>query len=165
MHQSVREYIAAAVAEHGPFRSVCEVGCRDINGSIRDLFDGARYVGVDILDGDGVDVVADFATWSTDDRFDCVVTSSVLEHTASAKEIIIKACRLLTRPGVLIVTCAGPGWRPHSAIDENPIRPDEYYENVDAPTLATWIASAGFDTWKVERLESFADTCAVAFRH
>jgi SAM-dependent methyltransferase len=163
VHSSVLDYVARAVAQHGPFASVCEVGCRDINGGVRTLFDpNCVYVGVDLLDGTGVDVVTNFATWETDQRFDCIVSTSTLEHTPDGEAIIANAARLLNPHGVLIVTCAGTGWGRHSAIDEGPIRADEFYENVDVATLDGWVAAAGFSTWIGERNEQFSDTCCTA---
>lgn len=163
MHSSVLYYVGQAVARYGPFATVCEIGSRDINGGVRTLFGGAQYVGVDVIPGNDVEVVANFATWETDLRFDCIVSTSTLEHTPDGEAIIANAAKLLNRPGVLIVTCAGPGWGAHSAIDEGPIRPDEFYENVDVETLDGWVAQAGFTTWTSERNDQFADTCCTAF--
>lgn len=164
MHSSVLDYVAKAIGQHGPFQSVCEVGCRDINGGVRTLFGGCEYVGVDLIPGTEVDVVANFATWAPGRLFDCIVSTSTLEHTPDGAEIIANAARLLNPHGVLIVTCAGTGWAPHSAIDEAPIRPDEFYENVDVDTLERWVADAGFNCWTAERIEQFGDTCCTAFR-
>ncbi|MDB0050250.1 hypothetical protein N9F31_02215, partial [Pseudomonadales bacterium] len=38
--------------------AVLEIGSYDVNGSIRSLFNAQNYVGVDLVEGPGVDVVA-----------------------------------------------------------------------------------------------------------
>lgn len=162
MHESVRLYVADAIAEHGPFDIVVEFGSRDINGGIRHLFDG-HYYGLDVRPGPGVDVVADAATWKGDNvTFDCVVCCEVLEHATGAGAIVKNAWQLLREGGVFVMTCAGPGRPEHSAIDENPIRPDEFYRNVDTETLEGWLARAGFTSWRID--PAGADMRCVAVR-
>ena len=63
MHPEARAFVAAAATRLPP-GPVVELGARDFNGSVRDLFPGApAYVGVDLAPGAGVDVVADAADW------------------------------------------------------------------------------------------------------
>jgi hypothetical protein len=154
MHESVRLYVKEAIEAYGPFRSVVEIGSRDINGGIRDLFCAphfVEYIGIDALPGDRVDVVARGESFRTGYEYDCVVCCEVLEHTNAAFEIIANvADKLLRIGGVFIMTCAGPNRPPHSAIDEEPIRPHEFYRNVDADTLEYWLRSAGFSTWRID---------------
>lgn len=162
MHESVRLYVADAIATYGPFGYVLEIGSRDINGGIRDLFDGANYLGVDTRTGRGVDIVAKGELVRTGLFYDCVVCCEVLEHTEAAPAIVANAARLLVEGGVFVMTCAGPNRPPHSAIDEEPIRPDEFYRNVDADELETWLADAGFTSWKID--PAGADMRCVAIR-
>jgi len=164
MHNTVAVYVARAVADFGPFTSVCEIGSRDVNGGIRHLFGPVRYVGVDPVAGPDVDVVADFADWDTDERFHCVVTTSALEHTSRARDLIVHAADILERPGFLIVTCAGPGWPVHSMYDGGPVlRPGEHYENVSAETLEQWMVEAEFDGCRTQWDPASTDTCGVAW--
>jgi SAM-dependent methyltransferase len=141
MHPPVYEYVADAVAAHGPFATVVEIGARDVNGSVRPLFGDCEYVGIDIRPGPGVDVVADAESFVTADA-DCVVCTEVLEHAPNAEAICRNALSWLRPGGVFIVTAAGPGRRPHSAIDEQPIRRDEHYANVSFADLSSWLAEA-----------------------
>ena len=163
MHGSAYEYVARAEAQHGPFRRVCEIGSRNINGSVRPVFDGCHYVGVDIQPGPDVDVVADAADWDTAERFDCVVSTSVLEHTPEAPALVASAARLLEPGGMFVMTCAGVGWAPHSAVDGGALRPGEYYENVTEEMLNNWLSAAGFATWQTDYYPEFADMCCVAW--
>ncbi len=144
MYDGARQWVADQVAMFGPWPRVCEVGSRFINGTVRDLFKCDTYVGVDILGGGGVDVVADFTTWQTIDRFDCVVCCETFEHTAMWPVMVSKASVLLVAGGALITTAAGPGWPQHSAVDGGALRPDEHYENVDPDQLRYWLTACGF---------------------
>lgn len=124
---------------HGPFYKVIEIGSRDINGGVRDLFSHAVYIGVDVAPGPGVDRVADGATWEPMGDVDCVVCCETLEHAANAREIVRNCVKMLDKGGTLIITAAGPGRDPHSAIDLDPIRDTEYYRNIDPDDLRGWI--------------------------
>ena len=58
--------------------AVLEIGSYDVNGSIRSLFDTEHYVGVDLVAGPGVDVVADGQSVDYPDAtFDVVLSCEV----------------------------------------------------------------------------------------
>jgi hypothetical protein len=152
VHVEAFDFTARAVSTHGPFTSVVEFGARDVNGSVRPLFVGARYVGVDIAPGYGVDVVADAVTWRTPDRYQAVVCCEVAEHTPDWPGIVESAFAALEPGGVLILTAAGPGREPHSAVDGGPIRPGEYYVNIEADDLDVVFDKVGFTSWQVDIL-------------
>lgn len=141
MHTEAHDYVArfATSAEV----DVIEIGSRDINGTVRDLFPNARYVGVDVVDGKGVDVVADAATWTPKRKADIVVCCEVFEHTDAWQDIVANAAKMLRKGGRLIVTCAGPGRKPHSAVDGGALRDDEFYANVTADELHDAMHAAG----------------------
>lgn len=113
---------------------VLEFGSLDINGGVRGIFEpyAANYIGVDLQEGPGVDFVADAHLFTHDLVFDVVVCCEVFEHTHLWREIISNASWLLRDGGLFVATMAGEGRHPHSAIDENPIRDWEYYDNVGA---------------------------------
>ena len=143
--------------------TVLDIGGRNVNGSIRDLFPNAtRYIAVDIREGDGVDVVADAATWVPDMEYDVVVSTETFEHTAVWPDICLTAFKAMKTGGKLILTMAGPGRSEHSAIDGGPLQPSEYYGNVDAELLKHTLVSAGFKQVVVDSRVSPADTRAIA---
>lgn len=146
--------------------AVLDVGGRNINGSVRDLFPGADpYVSLDILPGDGVDVVADAATWEPDRQYDVVVCCEVFEHTDAWPQICKTIFSALRSGGLAIFTMAGPGRHPHSAHDGGPqLYEGEWYANVLPAELETVLAATGFEQIQVDYQPAPADTRAVARR-
>lgn len=126
-----------------------EIGGRNINGSIRPLF-GADYTALDLAPGPGVDIVADAATWEPGETFDAVVCCEVLEHTPDAEAIVATMGKAVGPGGSLIITAACPDRAPHSAVDGGPLRPGEFYRNVDPTDLSRWLRAIGtceVDVW------------------
>lgn len=141
MHQSAHDWISLQVKQLPHRKSILEIGSRDVNGSIRSLFQHAdRYLGIDIRPGEGVDVVADAAIFQSDERFDTCVCMEVLEHTDKQREICRTAYRHLLKGGILLVTAAGIGREPHSAIDGGTLKDGEYYQNVTVADLRWWMS-------------------------
>lgn len=155
MHEAVRRYVSAHLPDH--YDCVIEVGSLDINGGVRDLLDpSAHYLGIDRQSGPGVGLVGDFCDfdWTeTSDHeirdrpgsfrlrlFDLVLCCEVLEHTSKWREIVAHAATVMRSGGTLIVTCATHGRAPHSARSEAPIKPDEFYENIDKADLDAELA-------------------------
>lgn len=161
MHAEARAFVAAWAGVLKPAR-VLEVGSRNINGGVRDLFAKAVYVGIDTRDGPGVDVIADGATYRAIEPFDAVLCLEVLEHAPDAAGLcqsLVANCR---PGGVILVTAAGPKRRPHNATDGGPdLAPGEHYANVSAKDLRHWLA-AGCATVLTET--AGADVRAVAVR-
>ena len=139
MHPAARDYVAQQVAARGPFGRVLEIGSRDINGVVRDLFGECDYTGLDYMDGPGVDVVADGATYKGPRLFDAVVCCEVLEHTEDAPKIVKNAHRNLRKGGVFIVTTATDPRPAHSAYDGGELRDGEFYRNVSRQALQAWL--------------------------
>jgi hypothetical protein len=139
MHDAARTYVAGVVAGQR-YARVVEVGGRDINGGIRDLVDAGTYVGIDLEDGPGVDVVADCRFWEPPWKASLAVCCEVLEH-AEFPRSVVDACVGYLRPGGrLVLTCAGPGRAAHSGHDGGPVQEDEHYANVDPGDLEKWLA-------------------------
>jgi SAM-dependent methyltransferase len=118
---------------------VLDLGGRDINGSVRDLLPAARWTGLDITPGPGVDLVHDATLPWPDrwDRFDLVVCTEVLEHVQGWRDLLRTAAQALEPggPEALFVTCASTDRRPHGASGELDPPPGEWYANVAAEAL------------------------------
>ena len=112
-----------------------DIGGRDVNGSCRHMFAGCGWTVIDINPGPGVDVVADFNTWQTEQTYDLLLCTEVLEHVQGWRTTVVKAAEVLEPEGALLLTCATDTRTPHSAIDGGPVHPEEYYGNVDPASL------------------------------
>ncbi len=129
-----------------------EFGSRDINGGLRDLLPaGATYVGVDVQDGPGVDVVADGATFVPESLPDLVLCTEVFEHLETWRDVVANAHEILGSGGTFIATAAGPGRAPHSARRESVPDADEWYRNVTWEALQDALKAAGFVDGTVEQ--------------
>lgn len=124
--------------------TVLDIGGRNINGSVRTLFPCADFTALDILPGEGVDIVADAATWTPDRLCDVVTCAEVFEHTDVWPQIVATAYAALRPGGVFVATMAGPGRVPHSAFDGGPLQAGEYYDNVGPDDLERALKEAGF---------------------
>lgn len=134
MHQAAFDW----VAHHAPTEAavVVEVGSRDVNGTIRSVFAFCdSYIGVDVVPGPAVDVVADFVTWVPDELADCVVCCEVLEHVDDWRALVRHMADVVKSGGTVIITAATDPRAAHSAVDGGPLRPGEHYANVDADEL------------------------------
>lgn len=156
MHPTAMRYMRQQVRRlhlNTPDRDVLELGGRDINGTVRQLFDRAdRYVSVDICEGPSVDIVADAGDLDLGERFGIVASTELLEHTPRGADIVAAAFRHLLPGGFFLATMAGPGREPHSAAGKRYMEPDEWYRNVEPDELETWLKEAGFDTWEIDQL-------------
>lgn len=125
-----------------------ELGSRNVNGSVRPLFAGAEYVGIDWTGGDGVDVVADAGAWRPEvANFDCVVSTECLEHAPDGAAICRTAFESLVAGGIFILTAAGPNREPHG-VNGTPVG-GEFYANVYPEDLTCWLAPFGLSRIEV----------------
>lgn len=162
MHPEAFAWVAAHATSEEV--EVLDIGGRNINGGVRQLFpNAARYIAVDIREGEGVDVVADAATWVPDREYDVVVSTETFEHTDVWPDICLTAYKACKSGGRLILTMAGPGRPVHSAVDGGPsLHPGEYYGNVDPERLRETLEACGWKDIVVDYRPSSADTRAIA---
>lgn len=147
-------------------RRVLDIGGRNINGTTRALFPGAEvYRAIDILPGDGVDIVADAATWTPDGEYDVVVCTEVFEHAARWPDIVTTAFKALRPGGLFLATMAGPGRPVHSGVDGLwQLHPGEHYANVPPAMLSHVLTDAGFTEIRVDQQPQPADVRCIARR-
>jgi SAM-dependent methyltransferase len=96
-----------------PFNgSVLEIGSYQVNeiGSLRQIFSGCSYTGVDLAEGPGVDIVASGHDIDlTADSFDVTLSSECFEHNPFWRETFANMNRMTKPGGVVIITCASRG--------------------------------------------------------
>jgi predicted SAM-dependent methyltransferase len=89
-----------------------DVGCRWINGAVRDLFDD--YTGLDIEPGLNVDIVCNAHKIPFDDNFfDTVCCLEMLEHDTNFFESIAECHRVLKPGGFFLLSARGNGYEKH----------------------------------------------------
>lgn len=121
--------------------SVLEIGSYDVNGSVRHVFARAgRYVGVDLDEGPGVDLVSfGHEVGHLDASYDVTVSGECFEHDPRWRETFSNMVRM-TRPGGLVVfSCASRGRPEHGTMrSEKSLSPGtqaiglDYYRNLTA---------------------------------
>lgn len=139
MHDACRQFVAGLAAALPRPAAVLEVGSYDVNGSVRELFPGVPYLGLDLRAGPGVDIVADGADWQMAGgyRFPLVLCLETLEHTERQAELCRNLVANCAAGGVVLVTAAGPTRTPHGR-DGGEVG-EEFYRNVTAAELVAWL--------------------------
>jgi SAM-dependent methyltransferase len=170
VHEGAFRFVSGVAMRLEPRGSVIELGSRTVagpwpySGPVRHLFPGADYVGVDAVAGPNVDVVANAANWRPNPlrSVDTVVCTETLEHTPEAEAICSNAWQLLHGGGVFVLTAAGVGRAPHSAVDGGPLRDGEYYRNINREQLRDWLTPFGF--WLIDTFSTPGDIYALAVK-
>ena len=180
MHEQAIDFVREQVQQYGydtAEAAVLDLGGRKTSSSQfyngpqpYELFKAAyEYLIADITPGQDVDIVGDatnvpefFATHpELSGHFDVVVCTEVLEHVERWWKILETAFVALKPDGCLIMTCAGPGRRPHPATTEDwDPPPGEWYRNVSHLDVRENLRLIGFrDVLTYQRGQ---DTQAVA---
>ena len=94
------------------FHDILDVGSLDVNGTLRDFCPrGARYLGIDLEAGPGVDLVLEdpYTYPFTDDAFDMIVSTSCFEHDPMFWLTFLEMSRVLRDGGVLYINAPSTG--------------------------------------------------------
>lgn len=144
MHESVLDWISAEVRRSRLEGPTVEIGSLDVNGSARPYFNGP-YVGFDLRDGPGVDVVASGHELPIEDASaEVVVCTEVLEHDPAFWLTLAEVRRILRPGGRLLLTTRGNGFGEHrEPVDLWRFMPDSI------PLLAE-LAGCVVDRWALD---------------
>ena len=110
---------ASASADVVKGRRVLEVGALDVNGTPRSSLEElgpASYVGIDLVQGPGVDIVCPAEKIIEQfgrNSFDMVVTTEMIEHVGDWRRVISNLKQVLTSNGLLILTTRSLGFPQH----------------------------------------------------
>lgn len=121
-HQSQLDFVRSLVNRFPIYfagQKVLEVGSLDINGSIRQFFSGCNYIGVDLGEGRGVDLVArgeelDFP----DGHFMTVASCECFEHNPEWEATFRNMVRMCS--GLVFFSCATTGRPEHGTRRTSP---------------------------------------------
>lgn len=128
---------------------IVEVGSQDVNGSIREVAPkSAKYIGLDFLDGKGVDVVIqnEYEYPLEDSYADVLVSSSCLEHSQFFWLAFLEMCRVVKPGGYIYMNVPSNGIFHRYPVDCWCFYPDA------GNALASW---AKHNNYEIELVESF----------
>jgi len=100
-------------------KSVLEVGSLDINGSLRpivEIYHPYSYIGIDIINGHGVDVICDsnqICAYFGQETFDCIIATELIEHVRDWKDTISNFKNALKSNGIILITTRSKGFHFH----------------------------------------------------
>jgi SAM-dependent methyltransferase len=152
---------------------VLEVGSLDINGSVRRFFEGGSYLGLDVAEGAGVDVVCQGQDYAAPDgSFDCVISCEVMEHNPHWRATFANMARLCRPGGLVVMTCASRGRPEHGTARTDPRSSPltvgkgwSYYRNLVAADFTNALPMAElFSEWRFFRHFGSKDLYFVGFR-
>lgn len=123
-HESVLDFVRQNISPADVAgREVLEVGSFDVNGSPRGIVEPmgpARYIGVDLAPGPGVDEVCDASTLELlfgANSFDVVLSTEMLEHALDWRGAVWAMKSVLRPGGLLLLTTRSPGFGYHNPPD------------------------------------------------
>lgn len=134
--------------------TVVDVGAQDVNGSLRDVAPPTlRYVGVDFVQGKGVDVVLDdpYRLPFEDASVDVVVSSSCFEHSEMFWVLFLEILRVLRPDGLLYLNAPSNGDFHRYPVDCWRFYPDS------GGALVTWARRNGMRPLLLESFVSAQD--------
>jgi SAM-dependent methyltransferase len=100
-------------------KKVLEIGALQVYGGARACIESrqpAEYIGVDVEKGPGVDLVCDAEKLMdifSDESFDIVYSTELLEHVVNPKIVISNMKRLCKRNGTILITTRSYGFEYH----------------------------------------------------
>ncbi len=98
---------------------VLEVGSCDVNGSLRPFIesrDPEIYVGVDVVNGPGVDVICDgenLLDKFQEETFDIVISTELLEHVRNWAKVVSNIKKVCKPGGIILITTRSIGFPFH----------------------------------------------------
>ena len=136
-HREQVEYckrVKSFMTEHFEDKVVLDCGSLDINGSNRYLFDRCEYIGVDLGNGDNVDIVSPIHELDfSDETFDTIISTECFEHDKHFVDSLKNIVRMLKPDGLFLFTCATTGRHEHGTTRTSPQDApftNDYYRNL-----------------------------------
>ncbi|MEP3349843.1 MAG: methyltransferase domain-containing protein [Marinomonas sp.] len=128
---------------------VVDIGAQNVNGSLREVCpENVEYIGVDFIEGKGIDVVLDdpYVLPFADNSVDVVVSSSCFEHSEMFWVLFLEVIRVLKPHGVFYLNAPSNG-----SFHRYPVDCWRFYPDCGR-ALVTW---AKRNNYSIALLESF----------
>ena len=157
-HQEQREYVQRLKEGFPDFFSskrVLEIGSLDINGSLRSFFTNCDYIGIDVGEGPGVDIVCQGQEYDAPDKsYDVVCSAECFEHNPYWLETFKNMIRLCKSDGLIFFTCASDGRSEHGTTRTSPADSPltvgigwDYYKNLNVFDFVSEINFYDYFSW------------------
>lgn len=122
-HKEQKDYFLEIKNKHSDFftkKKVLDIGSLDINGNNRHLFTECEYVGLDIAEGNNVDVVSLAHEYSEpNESFDVIISNDCFEHDMFYEKTFQNIVRLLKSGGLFLFTCKTTGSLEHGTLNSD----------------------------------------------
>lgn len=138
--------------------TIVDIGSQDVNGSLRELAPlRSKYVGVDFIEGKGVDIVISdpYHLPFDDESIDICVCSSCFEHSEFFWLLFIEALRILKPNGILYLNVPSNGNFHRHPVDCWRFYPDSgialqnwaRFNKINAVLLESFVANQKREIW------------------
>jgi len=152
-HQQQLDFIKSVkdqLPEYFKGTKVLEVGSLNINGSVRQFFEPNQYIGCDLGEGAGVDIVCrGHELPYPNESFDVVISCECFEHDRHWEKTFQKMVDLVRKGGLVIFSCATIGRPEHGTTRTSPADApftNDYYRNLREEDFNQFKSS--FDSYK-----------------
>lgn len=128
-------------------KTVVDIGSQDVNGSLREFCpNGANYIGVDFVEGRGVDVLLTdpYQLPFEDESIDVIVCSSVFEHSEFFWLLFLECVRIVKPNGLIYLNAPSNGQVHRYPIDSWRFYPDA------GRALVNWSRRNSYNTLLLE---------------
>lgn len=112
---------------------VIDFGSLNVNGSLKDLFTNSNYIGVDIVNGDNVDIVSKAHEYKEGNNFDATISGEMLEHDEFWRDSLLNMYNLTRKGGLIAISCAGKDRPEHGTRRSDGMEwgTGDYYMNIE----------------------------------
>ena len=136
-HQQQLDFVQSVKDEFPEYfkgTKVLEIGSLNINGSVRQFFEPDQYIGCDLGEGAGVDIVCQGHELPyPNESFDVVISCECFEHDRHWEKTFQKMIDLVRTGGLVIFSCATIGRPEHGTTRTSPADApftNDYYRNL-----------------------------------
>jgi len=161
-HQQQLDFVQSVKDEFPEYfkgTKVLEVGSLNINGSVRQFFEPDQYIGCDLGEGAGVDIVCQGHELPyPDGSFDVVISCECFEHDQHWEKTFQKMIDLVRKDGLIIFSCATIGRPEHGTTRTSPADApftNDYYRNLREEDFEQFKSS--FNSYRFSRCLSPKD--------
>jgi len=150
---------------------VLEIGSLNINGTVRDFFKNCAYIGIDLGNGPGVDVVCSGEDYRSELPFGVTISTECFEHNPKWDKTFENMLNLTASNGLIIVTSASIGRGEHgtkrTTPHDSPFTCDtDYYRNLSIKDFTNnWNFEEIFKQYRFEYTNAHCDLYFVGVKN